>query len=391
VSQPLRIGIDARELLGDTTGVGRYLGELLLRWTSRPDADRRRFILYASSPLQIPLPGGLVEQRIGGSGRGTWWEQTWLRRAAGADRPDVFFAPAYTAPLAIGSPLAVTIHDVSFAAHPEWFRPREGFRRRWLTRRTARSASVILTVSEFSGREIARCLGVPSSKIQVVLNGLSGTVPASGSPSPNRGTVPASGSPSPNRGTVPALNRDAGTVPICLYVGSIFNRRRVPDLIAAFAAATKDLPDARLVIVGDDRTWPPQDLPAVARAHGVAGRTDFTRYVSDDELARLYARASVFAFLSEYEGFGFTPLEALAAGVPIVVLDTPVAREIYGNAAEFVQPGDLGGTAAALRRFMTSPTAADDLRARAPAVLSRYSWDRAADLTLTHLERVARR
>ena len=179
MSQPLRIGIDARELLGDPTGVGRYLGELLLRWTSRPDADRRRFILYASSPLQIRLPGGLVEQRIGGSGRGTWWEQTWLRRAAGADRPDVFFAPAYTAPLAIGSPLAVTIHDVSFAAHPEWFRPREGLRRRWLTRRAARSASVILTVSEFSAREIERCLGVPSSQIQVVLNGLSGTVPAS--------------------------------------------------------------------------------------------------------------------------------------------------------------------------------------------------------------------
>ena len=105
----------------------------------------------------------------------------------------------------------------------------------------------------------------------------------------------------------------------------------------------------------------------------------------------MYGGAAVFAFLSEYEGFGFTPLEALAAGIPIVVLDTPVAREIYGNAAEFVQPGDLSGTAAALRRFMTSPTAADDLRAKAPAVLSRYSWDRAADLTLAHLERIARR
>ena len=62
---------------------------------------------------------------------------------------------------------------------------------------------------------------------------------------------------------------------------------------------------------------------------------------------RLYARASVFAFLSEYEGFGLTPLEALAAGVPPVVLDTPVAREVYGDAAVFVRRGDICAAAAA--------------------------------------------
>ena len=63
----------------------------------------------------------------------------------------------------------------------------------------------------------------------------------------------------------------------------------------------------------------------------------------------------MFGFLSEYEGFGLTPLEALAAGVPIVVLDTPVAREVYGDAAEYVAVDDEPGTAAALRRFLTSP------------------------------------
>jgi glycosyltransferase involved in cell wall biosynthesis len=98
----------------------------------------------------------------------------------------------------------------------------------------------------------------------------------------------------------------------------------------------------------------------------------------------------VFAFLSEYEGFGLTPLEALTAGVPIVVLDTPVAREVYGDAADYVGVGDIEAAANALRRFLDSPASAREQLSRAPAVLARYSWDRAADTTLQHIERIAR-
>jgi len=126
--RPLRIGVDARELLGDSTGVGRYLGELLRRWAVRPDADRRHFMLYAPEPLTLALPEGSATVRVIGSGRGTWWEQTHLRTAARRDRLDLFFAPAYTAPLGTGLPLALTIHDISFVAHPEWFRAGEGLR-----------------------------------------------------------------------------------------------------------------------------------------------------------------------------------------------------------------------------------------------------------------------
>lgn len=364
MSAPLRIGVDARELLGDTTGVGRYLGELMRRWTARPDAATRQFLLYASEPLPLLFPRGTVEPRIVGRGTGTWWEQTALRRAVAADAPQVFFAPAYTAPLGLGMPFAVTIHDISFVAHPEWFRRREGMRRRWLTRRAADRAAVVFTDSQFSRREIEDRLDVDPGRIRVVPPGVS---------------------------TRSATMQATSRTPTVLFVGSLFNRRRLPDLMAAFARATTTLPGARLVIVGDNRTWPRQDLPALARRHGIEGRTELRSYVADDELARLYAEASVFAFLSEYEGFGLTPLEALAAGVPPVVLDTPVAREVYGEAAAYVTPGDLDGTAAALRRFLTSPDESRDLLARAPAVLARYSWDTAARETLDHLERVARR
>lgn len=362
---PRRIGVDARELLGDATGVGRYLGELILRWAARPDSAQRQFILYAPEQLRLALPGTPVEYRIGGSGRGTRWEQTWLRRAVRADRPDVFFAPAYTAPIGTGVPLVVTIHDVSFAAHPEWFRPREGLRRRWLTAHAARSAAVVLTVSEFSKSEIERHFAVDARRIRVIYEGVAPRVASAPSPGERE--------------------------PLVLYVGSILNRRRLPELIAAFAKAQRQVPAARLVIAGADRSWPRQDLAAAAYAHGVERQVDIRHYVDDDELTRLYARASVFAFLSEYEGFGIPPLEALAANVPSVVLDTRVAREIYGDAVVYLPPDDTGAAADALRRLLTQPEARSALLARGAAVLSRYSWDAAADATLAAIEEAAAR
>jgi glycosyltransferase involved in cell wall biosynthesis len=364
VTRPLRIGVDARELLGASTGVGRYLGELMSRWTTRSDAERRRFVLFSPEPLMLAFPSETTDVRIIGSGRGTAWEQIHLRRAIRRESLDVFFAPAYTAPLGTRAPVAVTIHDVSFVAHPEWFRVREGFRRRWLTLHAARMAASVLTVSEFSKNEIAHHLRVNPSRIHVIANGITSRFSA--------GRV------------------RQGRQPLVLFVGSIFNRRRVPDLIAAFAQATTDLPQARLAIVGHDRSWPPQNLTKVAAAHGVAGRTEILSYISDAVLADFYARASVFAFLSEYEGFGLTPLEALSAGVPPIVLDTAVAREVYGEAAIYVQPGDIDGAAEAVRRCLVDPQSANAVLAHAPAVLARYSWDDAARRTLEQLELIAR-
>jgi len=356
----LRIGVDARELLGAPTGVGRYLGELLTRWTLRPDHQRRVFWLYSPEGLPLTFPRETTRARIIGTGRGTLWEQTHLRRAVAQDQPDVFFAPAYTAPIATDIPLAVTIHDISFVAHPEWFRTGEGLRRRWLTRRAAARARVIFTDSEFSRQELRTHLRADPTRIQVIPPGVTPRTPAGGARSTRE--------------------------PIVLFVGSLFNRRRLPDLIAAFARVATELPDSRLVIVGDDRTWPRQDLPGIAERHGVGARTQFLSYVSDAHLSELYARASVFAFLSEYEGFGLTPLEALAAGVPPVVLDTPVAREVYRDAAIFVAAGDLEATANQLRRFLTDPAAGRDLVSRAPDLLRQYSWEAAADRTLAGIE-----
>ena len=372
----MQVAIDASELCGRPTGVGRYLAHLLDAWGELPDARAHRFTLFSPSGIALETVAprahtlNLTIQTLPGSG-GTRWQQLDLASAVRRARPDVFFAPAYTAPLFGGGvPTVVTVHDVSFEAHPEWFRWSEGARLRWLTRATVKRARRVLTDSEFSRREIIQRLRAPADRVRVVRLGVGQPRSSSWLPA-SAGSLPAEGG--------------SHVQPLILFVGSLFNRRHLPDLIAAFEELRRTSPDARLEIVGENRTFPPQDLAGDIARRDLGNRVAMRSYVSDDELARLYASARVFAFLSEYEGFGLTPLEALAAGVPIVVLDTPIAREMYGDAATYVQHGDISGTAQALESMIRDEHARRRVLDHAPDVLNRLSWSSAAKETLEAL------
>jgi glycosyltransferase involved in cell wall biosynthesis len=359
----LTIAVDGRELVGKPTGVGRYLSALLRAWAETATVAHRFAIVVPGAP---PADLATLDERFDwvvdpARLAGTWWEQARLLRQLRRLDPDVFFAAGYTAPLRLPCPLVVTIHDLSFFAHPEWFRPREGWRRRWLTRSAAQRARSIITVSEFSASEIVRWLHVPRDRIVVAPHG---------APAP---VVP---------------HETAAQRLLVLFVGSLFTRRRIPDLIEAFALTAHDVPDAQLVLVGDNRTHPAIDPMALASAHGVAGRVEWRAYVSEADLDQLYSSARVFAFLSDYEGFAMTPLEALAHGVPSVLLDTPVAREVYGDAAALVPP-DPAAIAGALTRLLTDDRARADVVAAGRRRLGGYSWARTATTVLRALERAA--
>ena len=172
---------------------------------------------------------------------------------------------------------------------------------------------------------------------------------------------------------------------LVLFVGSIFNRRNVPTLLTAFAQVAGMRPHARLEIVGNDRTHPPQNISNLVAASPAAERIRLRPWISDEELAALYARASVFTFLSEYEGMGLTPLEALAAGVPPVVLDTPVARETLGDAAVFVLDPEPRAVAEAIDALLVpSSEARRAVLAAAPASAGTLSMVRRGGRGLVH-------
>jgi glycosyltransferase involved in cell wall biosynthesis len=344
----MKIAIDARELHGKPTGVGRLLGKLIDEWTAMPAAQAHEFIRLAPA---AEGPAG-----------GTIWEQLVLPRLARQVGADVLFAPAYTGPVFSSIPMVVAIHDASFAAHPEWFAWREGLRRRTVARLAARAAKRVITISEFSKREIVSHLGVDASKITVVYPGVTAFT------APSRANVKSS----PRGCTV-------------LFVGSIFNRRHIPELIKGFTRLAGSRPELQLEIVGDNRTTPRMDLDALVQATGVSDRIHLRSYVSDDDLLQIYTDASAFVFLSEYEGFGLTPLEALASGVPVVLLDTPVAREICGDAAVYVARPDPALVEAAVDAVLFDAEERERILSAARHIVSRYSWTTFSECVLDAL------
>ena len=334
----MRIAIDARELEGKPTGVGRFLGELLAAWKTMAEAQAHDFVLIAPQ----------------GHDRGTFWEQIDLPKLVRAAHADVLFSPGYTGPIRSRVPMVLAIHDVSFAAHPEWFSWREGARRRSVTLLAARAAQRVITISAFSKREIVTHLGIHESKVSVIYPGIKAF---------DAGRRPTGGVGRPVTGRLTIL-----------FVGSIFNRRHIPELIEGVARLAQAHPDIHLQIVGDNRTSPHIDVQALAHATKLADRIHLRSYVPDDQLRTLYAESAAFVFLSEYEGFGLTPLEALAAGLPILLLDTPVAREVCGDAAAYVKRADPLSIEEALRPLLFDGVTRDQLLRAAEGVLPRYSW-----------------
>jgi alpha-1,3-rhamnosyl/mannosyltransferase len=364
----LRIGIDARSLEGDLTGVGRYVKSLLRRWK---DASPYTFVLYSTGASSTPrveaAPAGAdLEPRSFTAAHPLVWEHVALPRALRRDRIDVLLAPAYSTPLLWRGKSVVAMHDVSFFARPEEFRGVYGARLRFFARRAAATASALLACSEFTRDEIGRVLGrKAAAKTRVVPLG----------PDDDRKTAE-------DRGAARAALGVGAADPLVLTVGSIFPRRNVGPLIEGFAALRSRIPNARLLIVGENRSNGLVDPAAVARTLGVADAVTLTGFVDDERVALAYAAADVAVFLSDYEGFGLPALEALSRGVPTIIGEGKAQAELFSEGALVVNAHSRTAVASALYEALVRDAPRARLRDNGHRVARRFDWERAATETL---------
>jgi glycosyltransferase involved in cell wall biosynthesis len=370
---PLTIGIDGRELQGQATGTGRYLRNLLRVWT-RSGGDRLIVFFNGPAPADPVLDHPRLAVRPLGTAptRGIVWQERRLPSAAATEGLDVFFSPAYVCPLRLELPRVTAVHDMSFFAMPEDFSLMEGIRRRALVTAAVRASAAIVTISEFTKREIESFLPGARGRITHVPLGPDDDLP-----------------PAPPRDD--ARRRLGVDGPLVLTVGSIFNRRRVPELLAAIARLASRFPKLVLDVVGENRTQPTLDLPALVRQHRIERHVRLSGFVSESALADRYAAADVAVFLSEYEGFGLPALEAMTRGVPVLASTRPALSEIFGPAASLVDPRDEAGIAAALERLLTDSSLRTSLVERGRALAARYSWQDTAARTREILTAAARR
>jgi len=372
-----RIGIDARELEGRPTGVGRYLRNLLSCWVEENLEDS--FHLYSRSQLEeYPFLSSPrfhlhhLSSRLLQSG--FYWEQVILPPYLKRHKIELFFGPGYSLPLRLKCKGVVTVHDVSFEAHPEWFPPRERFRRKFLCRQAVRRAEAVFADSNFTKEEIIRYYRVPEKKIKVVYICVE----------PSFRQIADGEALEEFRRRLNLNGR------VLLYAGAILNRRSIPEVIKAFGEVAKKVPEATLALVGENRTYPWIDLPAVVASLGLENRVKLLGYVNDVDLVMLYNIAEIFVYLSSYEGFGLPPLEALACGTPVILQDTPVVREVFGNTVTMLPRAEVPLIAEAVIELLDDERKRREMVKRGTQLIRRFSCANSARLTLEHLYRVLR-
>jgi len=291
-----------------------------------------------------------------------------LPRRVAEDRPSLLHVQ-YTAPVTCSAPIVVSVHDVSFLEHPEYFTSFRAMQLRLTVRRTVRAASCVLTPSEFSKKRILDAYKLSDDKVVVLPNGVSSVF----HPVTREAAQKSMGSAwAPN-----------GTAPFILTVGDLQPRKNHLGLIHAFEDLIRAHPQLphHLLVVGKE-TWYAPTVRAAAKKSQVADRIHFTGFVDDEELRRLYGACDLFVYPSFYEGFGLPILEAMACGRAVACSNTSAMPEVADSAALLFDPCSQRDLVFAMRDLLLNP----DLRQRMERLgvqrAAMFSWTSSAAKTL---------
>jgi glycosyltransferase involved in cell wall biosynthesis len=353
----MKIAADGYELGQGARGVGRVILNFLPRLAGLMPEDS--FIVYTKEEAGRDRLPGVAEVVLPWQDGYLRWLNGPLRRALQTDKPDIFIASNYVLPLFYSGPAVLIEHDVSAVAHPEWYPRKYALTRKLLVSRSLKRASAVVVPSEFTRREILSHFDIPGSKILTIGWGVEDAFRAQ------------------PRDLVDRWKDVLGLAGKRLvgFLGSIFRRRHVPELVRAVGRLRRELPDLAVHIVGEN-------LGGLDRSESDEIRAlPWVRWdaaLREEDLALFYSSLDAFAYLSEYEGFGFPPLEAMACGTPTVVLDRTSLAEVFRGLAVMVDSVEEDGVASGLRSALTDASSRDALVRNLHAARERFSWPRAA-------------
>ena len=281
----------------------------------------------------------------------------------------------FTAPPFAPCPVVTTIHDLSFEHLPETFKRRSRAQLRLTVRRTARKAALILTLSEFSRRDIIETYAVDPERIIVT--------PAA---------APAHFKPIVDETELEKIRERYGIgANYLLSLGSIQPRKNLTRLIEAFQWLRKSRPDDKpphLVIAGK-RGWLDDEVFHAAQQDGLNESVRFIGYVPEADLPALYSGAMCFVYPSYFEGFGLPVLEAMQCGAPVIAGNQTSLPEVAGDAALLFDPFDTRALGEAIARVIDHPDYRAELRVKGLQRAAEFSWIATARLTLKAYESAA--
>jgi glycosyltransferase involved in cell wall biosynthesis len=359
----MRIAVDAHAIGRHLTGNEVYVRSLLRGFA---EVDRHsQFVAYISEPgAEQWIPERFEIRRVAAN---PYYRLGWdLARLTRADRPDLIHVQ-YTAPLLGRVPLVVTVHDVSFLEHPEYFTMARRSQLRYTVASTVKRAAKVVTVSEFSRDAILRAYDIAPDKVRVVPNAANPAFRVIGR----------------EKAQSAVRERLGINAPFIFTVGDLQPRKNQIGLIEAFARLLHQQPQLpqHLILTGKE-TWFTPKVKEAARTSGFADRIHFTGWVSDAELLELYNACDCFVFPSFYEGFGLPILEAMACGRAVACSNTSAMPEVADGAGLLFDPNDTGE----ITRAMSDILLDSELRARMERLgvqrAATFSWQSSARATL---------
>ena len=362
----MNVAIEASVVGSGRGGDETYLISLLNGLAAVADDDVDRFPVYlrpgAPVPTSIVGRAAFPLRVLPGGGTLRYALSLPIALARESVRVDVLHSILH-APLYGGVPRAVMITDLSFRHHPEFYRLDTRLRLELLIPLHVRQARAVMTLSEFCKRDLINTYGVPAEKVFVVPVGVAPTV---------RHVAGAA------RPWLAAHGIDG---PFFLYVGNLQPRKNLGRLVQAFErarASNAALAHHRLLIAGAQWRWGGEGSSVTEDSNAVR----FVGRVSDDERDSLMGAADALVYPSIFEGFGLPPLEAMAAGTPVIASNTSAMPEILGDAALLVDPFDVAAIARAIVRVATEPLLRARLHEQGLARAATFTFRRTADSAL---------
>lgn len=349
-----RIFVNLLQTTGTKGGIEIYAKELYRALGQRDSGFE--FVGYASRELAATkpdwFPGELIDSGISGENRITWalGELFSVSRAAKRARADLIHGPAMFGPAATKIPLVISIHDLLYFSHPELMKTKilTGPVKA-MERIGVRNATRVITISEYSRRAIERYLGYPRDRIDLI-------------PLAGRNLPGSSGTP-----TTRAAD---------LFV-AIGQRSPYKDF-AGLVLAWAEIPPAqrpRLVITGSHGADPL--TPLVARL-GLGQWVDLRSWVSEDELNRLFDTATALIDPTLATGFSLPALEAMSRGVPVMMTDSEVFREVGADAARYFAPRAPSSLATLITTVGRDPGELSRMSVAGRTRAAEFSWNRVA-------------
>lgn len=360
----LSVAVDGQPLFGQRTGIGRFCEGLIAALADAGEVDlsvfavtwRTREVLGRQLPPGARLVGRPMPAR---PVRAAWRAGLDVPIDAAIGRPDVVHGTNSIVPPTRRAARVVSVHDLSPLHFPEICHPATLVFPQ-LIRRAIRTGAWVHTDSIFVAEEVIEAFGADPDRTRVVHPGIP---------------------------ELPAGGKRSQEGPYVLAVGTVEPRKDYPGLVRAFDLMAGDRPDLRLVIAGAD-AWGAERLDRAQAGARHRDRIIRPGWLDDADLAELIRGASVLAYPSVYEGFGFPPLQAMAAGVPVVATAAGSVPEVVGDAALTVAPGDIEGLADALAKAIDDAGTRRELTARGLDRVAHFSWETTADL-MTDLYRAA--